>query len=1213
MKSPLIAILTACTLFAFGCFTKAIAQMVPDSQLVGQAPDLGLDRAHMSKVFTVQQTEAPGGVNVIWPGETEAVTLTITNTTGQPIQGDGHVQVIHYAVHGRPGDGWLGQFIKLGDVQSIPISVNVPAHGSSPIQITPTIPETFGGYALIVDLGTYGQRFGCAIARTLPADAGRVRIPAYALDIQQASPETFYLFKRLGVKGARMEMGATLPNDPKLADKTQALDVLMKMMWDNEVTTMLTVSTTTFPQPLGIPRPFLDDDAVMQETKSDMCSLPANDPDFQTWTKMISDKYGWPGGPINAMELWNEPWEGISISGWGADMLRYRALYTAMAQGIVASRKEGKTDVLIGGTCSSSNTMDKLFPDGDNTFLKWLDFSSLHYQPFAALSALDKDWVNRKSPEGPVQAWDTESWIANSDDRTGIAVAAMHSMGQQRAMGIFAGNVYSPEAVVVDHKRKFIIQAWSTAAAVAASQKFIGQRKFQQLLFKNGLPWILVFAGLEKAGGKANPDDGTVVVVGDFSSVFDRNLLLFRDVYGLKNVDSVIALKKQLAAATTAADAKTLTQQLAGAMVMDGGTLTLGDGSGKFGMKDFYGNDVASANGKIAVPLDGLGYFLRTDGSPGSFAALLAELRKSRIDGYEPISVQFHDFNERIAGHPTLHLTVTNILNRPITGKLHLDVDHLQMAADQTVSLGANETQEVQVPIQGGTEVPNNTYAARLTFDAGADGHAVDEDNLHVNVIARRTITVDGKLDDWKDVLPQPVAGAGISANLTEKAWLPFEKYDDSVKSGVATGYLAYDNKNFYFAARIADTTPEPGMVRTATRDDDAYFYPEKSYQIDPTTAVGKKEFDMADRRPDLGISGLQLPDGPATARSTKVWQSYVKTLEFDVAMPASETHQVSLYFVDPDALNRSKSTLDVVDADSGKVLDTQKIADTLDGKYLVYQISGHVKLRLTTTISWIHASVAGLFFDPASSATPASGTSATFVSTDDKTRGDWKGVYGKDGYLVIGAPDKYPAYAKVTVPEVLDKKELDWPAGVPRYSYRKKGDLPAGDHHDNVQIAFNVLPNEDKPFLMYPAGTMPKYEVYPDSDYEYALNPVAAEYGGGTEVWRLNCPGMPHKHFFPRQPKSKFDGAVKDAQLVVNRDGNTRTVEAAIPWSEIPEVKKRLDAGETIKFSFRVNDNNGPAYELATDRSVSKINFLAFHNDFATHWANELEFKFEK
>jgi hypothetical protein len=1212
MKKVLVLpLLLPALLSVAGLFTLR-AQMVPDSMLVAQSPDLGLDRLHLSKNFSVQQTDAPGGVNVIWPGEKAPVTLTITNTSAQQIQGAGQIHVIRYAVDGIPGDGWLGKFVKLADVQSIPINVDIPPHGTFPVQVTPDIPETFGGYALIVDLGPAGERFGCAIARTLAADGGRVQVPAYALDIMNASPETFYLFKRLGVKGARMEMAPILPTDPKVAEKTKALDDLMKSMWDNEVSTMLTISSTSYPQPLGMPRPFLDDDAVMMETKSDMCSMPANDPDFQAWTKSISDSYGWPKGPINAMELWNEPWEGISISGWGADMLRYRALYTAMAQGIVASRNESKTNVLIGGTCSSSNTADKLFPDGSDTFLKWLDFTSLHYQAFGALPALNKEWLNRQSPEGPVQVWDTESWIANTDDRAGLAVAAMHSMGQQRAMGIFGGNVYSPENVRVGTQKKVIVQAWSTAASVAASQKFLGQRKFQQLLFKNGLPWILVFDGRPDEHGKTNPDDGTVVVIGDFSSVFDRNQLLFRDVYGLKNVDHALALKKELASATDPAQVKILSKEVAAAIILDGGTLTLSDGGGKFGLKDFYGNDVASTNGKITVPLDGLGYFLRTNGSPGSFNALLDELRKSRIEGYEPVSVQFHDFTDRIAAHPALRLTMTNVLNRPISGKIHVNIDHLEIGPDLTVSLDANETKEVMVPIQSGTETPNNTYPARLTFDAGADGLAKDEDNLHVNVISHRTITVDGKLDDWKDVLPQPVAGAGIGANLTEKAWLPFEKYDDSVKTGVATGYLAYDDKNFYFAARIADSTPDPGMVRTATRDDDAYFYPEKSYQVDPVTAVGKKEVDIADRRPNMGNSALEVPGGNSTDRTTKVWQTAVKMMEVDVTVPAGEVHQFSLYFLDPDTMDRGNDKLEVIDGDTGKVIDTQKVTDFVDGKYLVYQISGNLKFRITN-VSWMHATLAGFFFDPAPSGTVATGTSAKLLTTDDKTHGDWTTAYGKDGYMVAGAPEKDPAYAKVTIPEMLDKKELDWPAGVPRYSYRKKPDLPAGDHHDNVQIAFNVIPDADKPYLMNPAGTMPKYEVYPDTDYEYALNPVAPEYGGGTEVWRLNCPGMPHKHFFPRQPKSKFDGPVTDAQLIENRDGNTRIVESAIPWTEIPEVKKRLDAGETIKFSFRVNDNGGPSYELATDRSVSKYNFMAFHNDFATHWANELEFKFEK
>jgi len=42
------------------------------------------------------------------------------------------------------------------------------------------------------------------------------------------------------------------------------------------------------------------------------------------------------------------------------------------------------------------------------------------------------------------------------------------------------------------------------------------------------------------------------------------------------------------------------------------------------------------------------------------------------------------------------------------------------------------------------------------------------------------------------------------------------------------------------------------------------------------------------------------------------------------------------------------------------------------------------------------------------------------------------------------------------------------------------------------------------------------------------------------------------------------------------------------------------------------VNDNQGPAHELATDRSVSITNSITFHDDWKTHWANELEFSAE-
>jgi hypothetical protein len=106
----------------------------------------------------------------------------------------------------------------------------------------------------------------------------------------------------------------------------------------------------------------------------------------------------------------------------------------------------------------------------------------------------------------------------------------------------------------------------------------------------------------------------------------------------------------------------------------------------------------------------------------------------------------------------------------------------------------------------------------------------------------------------------------------------------------------------------------------------------------------------------------------------------------------------------------------------------------------------------------------------------------------------------------------------------------------------------------------------------------------------------------------------MPRKHFFPRQLKSPLDGPVPGAKLVITRDGNTRIMECAIPWSQILEVKAKRDAGAPLKFSFHINDSAGAAcMELARDRSVSKRNSATFRNDWEAHWANEVEFGWER
>ncbi len=1043
-----IKVLIIVTLLSKISLIPSSAQMVTGRSMTDFQKTFGVSKDEGSLNYRVVPIESSVSGNILFPGEQPKFTLQFVNIGTSPLPKTGKIDIIAYGTKGKPGDVWVPTVFKIADLTPLSIDLNIPAKGFQNITISPKLPARYGAYAFVADLGPLGRHFITSVVRTFPASAKRIQYPKFCLDDINLN-----VLKRLGVQAIRYGIGYKPTSDNDFAEWYANEGKKLKAFQDANIAVLFMIGGGDYfhpNQPLGRPRPWLDDKGVMKDTKFDLAWLPSYDDDFQRFTRKFAADYGWPKGPLNAFSLWNEPWEGISISGWGADMMRYREIYTHMAMGVDQARKEDGVDVLIGGCDSSTNALDKLFGDGTDDFLKWFDFCSIHYQGLSPHSNYKK-WVNRIGPNGRVKIWDTESWVANTDDRVAAVIAANRAAGYDRAMGIFGGNIaedFEYDVRQPDGKSKRVSQVtvWPVAASIGAAQHFIGERNFKHLLFQNGLPWVMEFEGLTSENKKPDTEDGTLVVVGDLGEEFGADNVWFRTARGLNEVADKAAILARIVAlpqGATEKERKSLQQSLAKYEVLSGASLSL-SGSSSYSLFDFYGNPVQAKGSHIVVPLDGRGFFLRGNGKPGSFAKLIEAVMRARVDGIEPLATVAHDLTKRIENKPALRLTLTNILNRPVSGKVVVTLGKLTLDYPKHLTFKANETREIAVKVTAGTAVANNTYPLEFRFDPGNGIIVVHHEEMHVCVIAKKSITVDGDLRDWKDVPPQTIVSPESSSpSLTESAWFPFKSFDTGVKAGFAAGYLAYDSDYFYFAAKVADSTPDAGMVRFETRDENEFFYPKKSY----------------------------------------------------------------------------------------------------------------VK-RITN-----------------------------------------------------------PGIAPMRDSDTETPKELDWPEGVRQYTYRMDPELPSGNFpgHDNIQIAFNVLDSKDKPYYPTSPGTMPGFISYKDTDYEYALNPIAAKYGGGVEIWRLEVPGMPHKQFYPRQGASPKDGPVKDGKLVIKRDGNTLLVECAIPWSELQDVKKRMDTGQNIKFSFRVNDNHGGGcMELSRDRSVARRN-ISFHCDWVEHWANEIEFGFEK
>ena len=99
-----------------------------------------------------------------------------------------------------------------------------------------------------------------------------------------------------------------------------------------------------------------------------------------------------------------------------------------------------------------------------------------------------------------------------------------------------------------------------------------------------------------------------------------------------------------------------------------------------------------------------------------------------------------------------------------------------------------------------------------------------------------------------------------------------------------------------------------------------------------------------------------------ASAAGRIAASSYNSTsLTVDLNFSDGAAHRVAFYFVDWDSGGRLE-TAQIVDAASGAVLDTRTVSNFVNGLYLIWTLSGHVTLKLST-VAGVNAVLSGVFF----------------------------------------------------------------------------------------------------------------------------------------------------------------------------------------------------------------------------------------------------------
>jgi hypothetical protein len=145
--------------------------------------------------------------------------------------------------------------------------------------------------------------------------------------------------------------------------------------------------------------------------------------------------------------------------------------------------------------------------------------------------------------------------------------------------------------------------------------------------------------------------------------------------------------------------------------------------------------------------------------------------------------------------------------------------------------------------------------------------------------------------------------------------------------------------------------------------------YGSEGYNVFPNTAqypsyaavTGLGKNDWVWNTTTTDSRGLQTPSG--TSRTAGCWYSS-GAFSIDVRFTDGMTHRVAVYVCDWDFAGRTQ-TVDLVNGDTGAVVNSQSVSAFSGGRYLVWDVKGHFQIRFTRGAG-PNAVANGIFFGPA-------------------------------------------------------------------------------------------------------------------------------------------------------------------------------------------------------------------------------------------------------